>query len=484
MRRVYLLIAVTVIVFSLYAGCGGGSGGSTGVISALTPTPITGIATVTGTVYDYDGELVGEGCSVTLYKYEETAGEVTASDSIVQICKTDAGSRFLFYINEEGSFWIKAISKDGVTPLYSYLFEIIQSINMNIPVGFAPGPTGPMGPTGPPGHIGVTGPTGATGVTGPTGNTGVTGPVNLATLRVYVYKGSVAVGNEISDAEVKLSRYGMTGSEAGDIQTSDSFGDGYYEFTGLIYGQYEIKVEKSGYKTESKIITISTVTPSPENIVLSLPEMILVTGYAGGNFYMGKYEITNEDYMMYDLYHNGYWSKSDYPVEQVNWYEVCDYCNWLSANHDYTPAYNSSYNVIAGANGYRLPYQAEWEYACRAGTTTDFFWGNIDTLISGQPNNQSPGIIDSYCWYSYNCDSDTPGYDHPHEVTSLNPNPLGLYHMSGNVWEWCNDISGSNRVLRGGGWTVGASSCRSSSADVFNPAERWKSIGFRLVRNQ
>jgi len=475
MKRVYLLIAVTLMVFSFYAGCGGGSGGSTGVISGVTPTPITGIATVTGTVYDYDGELVGEGCSVTLYKYEETAGEVTASDSIVQICKTDAGSKFLFYINEEGSFWIKAISKDGITPLYSYLFEIIQSINMNIPVGFAPGPTGPMGPTGPPG-IGTTGPTGATG---PTGNTGVTGPVNLATLRVYVYKGSVAVGNEISDAEVTLSRYGLTGSEAGDIQTSDSFGNGYYEFTGLIYGQYEIKVEKSGYKPESKIITISTVAPSPENIVLSLPEMILVTGYAGGNFYMGKYEITNEDYMMYDSSHCGFWSQVKYPVEMVTWYEACDYCNWLSANHDYTAAYDGSYNVIAGANGYRLPYQPEWEYACRAGTTTDFFWGE-----DFSDPNMTPGLIDDYCWYYYNCDKGSPGNRHPHDVTSLNSNPLGLYHMSGNVWEWCNDVSGINRIISGGSWSLYANSSISSCTYNIDPNDSFYSVGFRLVRNQ
>jgi len=525
MKRVYLLIAVTLMVFSLYAGCGGGSGGSTGVISALTPTPITGIATVTGTVYDYDGELVGEGSSVTLYKYEETAGEVTASDSIVQICKTDAGSKFLFYINEEGFFWIKAISKDGVTPLYSYLFEIIQSINMNIPVGFAPGPTGPMGPTGPPGHIGVTGPTGATGVTGPTGNTGVTGPVNLYSLTVNVAN---SAGQPLTGATVMLSYLEFTSSELVSSAPGDAI------FNNLIAGKYRLSVELSGYRTYYADIDIPHsgtfyVTLWPSEDVLNLVLISAGTfdmGDIQGNgwpaerpvhqvtltkaFYMGKYEVTNEEFVKFlnaqsvidlnwvsvvssdycgltgDIGNPaGIQVKSGYakrPVVYVSWYGAIAYCNWLSEEYGFT-----------SGDGYRLPTEAEWEYACRAGTRTDFFWGENYT-----GPDMSPGPIDNYCWYQYN--SDTGSGQNHHDVTTLNPNLLGLYHMSGNVYEWCNDwydaysgdsqtdptgpASGPGRVARGDGWVNNAIGCRSAFRYYFDPNNCSNTdIGFRVVRN-
>ena len=442
--------------------CGGGGGGS--VIPSNSPTPITGSYVITGIVYDHDGELVGEGCPVTLYRYEEGTEKLTSSDAIVQTSKTDADSKYTFRLNETGYFWIKSISKDGITPLYSHLFEIISQW-LDIPVGFAPGPTGPTGPTGLPG---------STGATGPTGSTGATGPVNLATLRVYVYHTSATAGNEISDAEVSVSWHGVTGKETEPFETSGTSGNGYYEFTDLPMGEYDIEVEKDGYEPESEIVVISSTTPPSESIVLTVayPEMILVNDVANGPFYMGKYEVTNKEYELFDSGHSGNWSNPDYPVETVSWYDACDYCNWLSSQHGFTQVYDGSYNINYSADGYRLPDEDEWEFACRAGSTTDFFWGENYT-----DPNMSPGEIDFYCWYEYNSGAQ------PHEVTTLSPNPIGLYHMSGNVWEWCNDLSTDARVMRGGSWFPEAVYCQSSYSFLEGPDNLISDIGFRLVRN-
>ena len=175
---------------------------------------------------------------------------------------------------------------------------------------------------------------------------------------------------------------------------------------------------------------------------------------------------------MCDSTHTGTWSDPNYPVETVRWYDACDYCNWLSQQHGLTPVYAPiTYTIDSNANGYRLPYDKEWEYACRAGTETTFFWGN------------TTADIDLYCWYYHN--SDTGSGRQPHEVTSLNPNDWDLYHMSGNVYEWCNDEAGQNRVIRGGAWNsfTPATYCTSSHKSNFYGPNSGDDIGFRLCRN-
>jgi len=395
--------------------------------------------------------------------------------------------------------------------------------------------------TGTVGTTGTTGAQGITGVTGVTGNTGVTGPVDLYSLTVNV---ADSVG-PVTDATVTLSNAGVPSSEL----VSSAPGD--YSFTNLTAGKYRLCVEAVGHKKYCVDIDIpyagGTISVTLDdglesfNMVLIQSGSFLMgsTGPTGpdgpydneypqhevtltNGFYMGKYEVTNGEYVKFlnaqsvmapnwVLIPTDDWcgltgdisnpidiqvkkSPVDYtnrPVVYVSWYGAVAYCNWLSEEYGYT---------AGTGEGYRLPTEAEWEYACRGGTTTDYYWGNIDTSIPGQPYDQSPGPIDSYCWYSYH-----PSYNgNHHDVGLLGYNDYGLYDMSGNVYEWCSDWyggtyyqycvdnsivnnplgpeTGSSRVVRGGSWYDNASSCRSSVRYGTTPGLRDFHVGFRLVR--
>jgi formylglycine-generating enzyme required for sulfatase activity len=173
------------------------------------------------------------------------------------------------------------------------------------------------------------------------------------------------------------------------------------------------------------------------------------------------------------------------PMAEASWYGAAMYCNYLSEKEGLQTVYNlDTWEVDWSANGYRLPTEAEWEYACRAGTQTRFYWGD------------DPGYteIKDYCWYD--------GANSPSgliEVGQKRPNAFGLYDMSGYVYEWCQDWygsysdsnqtdpigpnSGSNRVLRGGFRGEDARKCRSAHRHNNSPDERHASIGFRLLRS-
>jgi formylglycine-generating enzyme required for sulfatase activity len=160
----------------------------------------------------------------------------------------------------------------------------------------------------------------------------------------------------------------------------------------------------------------------------------------------------------------------DYPVYYVSWDDCQEFIDRL--------------NDIDPSHTYRLPTEAEWEYACRAGTTTRFYWGDSD----------SESTMGRYCWYTENSNSST------HPVASKEPNAWGLHDMSGNVWEWCQDrytsdyddcptngsaytSSGSNRVNRGGSWFSNASDCRSANRYSFSPGSGYFLLGFRVARS-
>ena len=169
----------------------------------------------------------------------------------------------------------------------------------------------------------------------------------------------------------------------------------------------------------------------------------------------------------------------DAPIGDVSWYEATAFANALSAREGLISAHfgeqNTQYNPTA--NGYRLPTEAEWEYAARAGT---------DFLYSGSDNPEEVG------WISRNA------RDHVHPVGQLKPNAWGLYDMTGNVWEWCYDRFaryldydqvdpvGSKhdprRVLRGGGWYSNPRYAHVASRAWSAPTFHFAALGFRLAR--
>lgn len=154
---------------------------------------------------------------------------------------------------------------------------------------------------------------------------------------------------------------------------------------------------------------------------------------------------------------------SKYPIYYVSWEEANEFCRTLSKKD----------GVI-----YRLPTEAEWEYACKAGTNTEYYWGSK--------------IDSEYAWYLDN----SSGESHP--VGQKKPNTWGLHDMSGNVWEWCMDWHGpyssssqrdpkgppfgENHVLRGGSWNHAATRARSSERPLGSPNLRTNDLGFRVVR--
>ena len=179
---------------------------------------------------------------------------------------------------------------------------------------------------------------------------------------------------------------------------------------------------------------------------------------------------------------NPYFSQDDnHPVVLVSWFDAIQYCNWLSEQERLTTAYTiNGNNVILERNttGYRLPTEAEWEYACRAGTTTAY--------------NTGATISDNTGWYSANSGNQT------HPVGQKSANAWGLYDMHGNVCEWCWDwwgdysngaqtdptgaSSGSYRVIRGGCWRDIAQYVCSAYRSYSDPPSGNILIGFRLVR--
>jgi sulfatase modifying factor 1 len=210
--------------------------------------------------------------------------------------------------------------------------------------------------------------------------------------------------------------------------------------------------------------------------------------YLTRDFYMSKTGVTQgewESVMGFNPSNMSYGIGSDYPVNMVSWYDAVEYCNALSRRDGLTPVYGGSGENITcdfTAKGYRLHTEAEWEYAARGGQN------NIDYRSYAGSDS-----VDAVGWYSGNSDTTS------HPVGGKQANDLGLYDMSGNVWEWCwdwyyrdssgtiNDPAGpalgSSRVARGAGWGSGADSCRSANRYYCSPGYRNTSLGFRLVCN-
>ena len=202
------------------------------------------------------------------------------------------------------------------------------------------------------------------------------------------------------------------------------------------------------------------------------------------SFSIGRYPVTQKEYEELMGVNPSNFKGENYPVETVSWFDAAEYCNRLSQKEGLMPAYLINETDVSwdrNANGYRLPTEAEWEYAARGGKGSPG-----DYLYSGSNN---PGEV---AWYNRNSGGSI------REVGMLNPNPLGLYDMSGNVFEWCWDWFGNYsadaqidpegascgiyRVLRGGCWDLHSRLVRSVYRSVNSPSNRSAAIGFRVVR--
>lgn len=221
------------------------------------------------------------------------------------------------------------------------------------------------------------------------------------------------------------------------------------------------------------------------------------------DFYMGVYEVTQKEYQEVIKANPSNFTGDDLPVENLTWYEAVAYCNAHSEKEGLTKAYTvDGQNVTweRSADGYRLPTEAEWENACRAGTETPF---NTQTSISPEESNyfgHYPYLIEENYFSQEKLDTEPGEYrETTVAVDSFSPNAWGLYNMHGNVGEWCWDYygayaareqnnpsgaeKGTRRISRGGGWNDFAKHIRSAYR-ASSPADRSSAaVGLRLVRN-
>jgi formylglycine-generating enzyme required for sulfatase activity len=213
-------------------------------------------------------------------------------------------------------------------------------------------------------------------------------------------------------------------------------------------------------------------------------------------FYLGVHEVTQGEYKAVTGTNPSWFSAGGggkdkvvgqptdrLPAESIMWNVAIAFCNELSARDGLTPYYRSNEGEPLGGDGYRLPTEAEWEYACRARSTTKFSFGDDVARLK------------LYAWYEEDLSKGTT-----HPVGKKPPNAFGLYDMHGSVREWCwdwydggyyrksSDIDPINvnptgvRVLRGGSGSDEAAVLRSSNRNGDGPSIRYRNVGFRLAR--
>lgn len=213
-------------------------------------------------------------------------------------------------------------------------------------------------------------------------------------------------------------------------------------------------------------------------------------------FWMGRYEVSNAQYRQYKPEHNSQKIEENsldgdkQPVVYVSWYDAKEYTDWLSRTREGEQRYT-----------FRLPTEAEWEFACRAGTETVRYWGGEEkkTENTCEYANVADIVYQIKRVKYHNCSDD---FLVSSPAGSFPANPAGLYDMLGNVWEWCEDRYGRRayrrheaknplyrtvednmdyRVIRGGSWLSEPDSVRSAKRSPAPPTSRYNVLGFRVV---
>ncbi len=318
-------------------------------------------------------------------------------------------------------------------------------------------------------------------------------------------------------------------------KTLKTFSNAVY-LNDLLEGEYQVVLRAEGYISQTQTIQVSENTPciavidlvkgidtkevktntNPVSYVSVtngiLPEMVFVQGGSYKNnkteitvssFYLGKYEVTQAEYEeIMGVNPSKFQESPDNPVERVSWFDAIVYCNRRSIKENLVPCYSylnsgtnqetwpagwnlndNNHNKIIclwTADGYRLPTEAEWEFAAREGTKSRGF------SYSGNE------AVDQVAWYNKNSGNKT------HSVGSKKPNGLNIFDLSGNVWEWCWDIygvipnglqtnpngasKGIYRTIKGGGYSGDDSFANVTDRDGCYAATKYGSLGFRVAR--
>lgn len=188
-------------------------------------------------------------------------------------------------------------------------------------------------------------------------------------------------------------------------------------------------------------------------------------------FFLAKFPVTQDLYFEVTKKSPSAFKGNKLPVETVSWRDAAIFCNLLSLKSELEPCYvldeeKQDFVYNKTANGFRLPTEAEWEYACKGGTSAIRY-----------------GELDLIAWYKHNSEQK------PHHVGLKEPNMWGLHDMLGNVWEWCSDVYdtnvyGSYRIFRGGGWCDEARSVMATTRRRSHPSKfKIDDLGFRIARN-
>jgi len=271
-------------------------------------------------------------------------------------------------------------------------------------------------------------------------------------------------------------------------------------------GKYTLAIKSKNYKTQNHEIIIEAekdfrkeyiLEPSsetPQNLVFvrggifkmrsnSSEEHTKFSKVKIDDFYIGKFEVTQEEWKQTLKTNPAYFKDNSHPIENIDWFEAINYCNKRSEIEGLTLCYtinNSKVYCDFNANGYRLPTEAEWEFAARGGTKTQNF------IYSGSNS------INEVAWFQGNSSNKS------HPVGTKLANELGIFDMSGNVWEWCWDLYGkypkkmqrnpkgsdigNRRTKRQGSWNRSESYSRVGYRETASPNIKSNSIGFRYVR--